>query len=265
MNGRLTWLCGSAWLAFAIGLLAVPEVGANGLRGSRSGGRGPRRPRVAATWRASRTPGLPRAATTGRSAMGTVKPPRAAIASSRTAARTTLSPGVYAYGSAASTRRYQAYGYGRGYHNRFRGGLYGYGRSQGNNRAIIARLRSVHASLARIDRDYQGHRVRAMHAIAMAIQQLSHRSMFSRRMGVLPAANIDMGLGMGRGRAGAGARRAQPMTQAQSDAVLGRDLRTLHGIGTQLGTQGYYTGGHNRALGHIRRAIHELNVALSIR
>jgi hypothetical protein len=123
----------------------------------------------------------------------------------------------------------------------------------------------VHASLARIDHDYQGHRVRAMHAITMAIQQLSHRSMVSRRMGVLPAANSNVGIGLVRGRSVAGARRAQPMTQAQSDALLSRDLRTLHGIGMQLGTQGYYTAGHNRALGHIRRAIHELKVALSIR
>ena len=52
-----------------------------------------------------------------------------------------------------------------------------YGRSQGNNRAIVSRLRSVHSSLARLDHDYNGHRVRAMHSISMAIRQLSHRSM----------------------------------------------------------------------------------------
>ncbi len=39
----------------------------------------------------------------------------------------------------------------------------GYGRSQSNNRAVVARLRSVHSSLARINHDYQGHRVNAMH------------------------------------------------------------------------------------------------------
>ncbi len=41
----------------------------------------------------------------------------------------------------------------------------------------VGRLQSVHASLARIDHDYKGHRVRAMHSVSMAIRQLSHRSM----------------------------------------------------------------------------------------
>ena len=84
-----------------------------------------------------------------------------------------VSPNTYTYGYGNGARRYQAYGYGNGYRNRRYGSGYGYGRSQGNNRAVVSRLRSVHASLARIDHDYQGHRVRAMHAISMAIRQLS--------------------------------------------------------------------------------------------
>ena len=79
-------------------------------------------------------------------------------------------------------------------------------RSQGNNRAIVSRLRSVHASLARVDHDYQGHRVRAMHAISMAIRQLSHRSMVYSGAGFASGMNNGMGMGhgMGMGMAGQG-------------------------------------------------------------
>ena len=80
-------------------------------------------------------------------------------------------------------RSYRAYGYGNGYRNRSYGRGYGYGRSQGLNRGVIAGLMSVRASLARVAHDYQGHRVRAMHAITMAIRQLSHRSMSYNGMG----------------------------------------------------------------------------------
>ena len=46
---------------------------------------------------------------------------------------------------------------------------------------------------------------------------------------------------------------------------MSQDLRTLQGINMQLSSQGNYTAGHGRASGHIQQAIHELNVALSIR
>jgi hypothetical protein len=174
---------------------------------------------------------------------------------------------MYTYGSGNGARNYRAYGYGNGYRNRRYGGGYGYGRSQGNNRSIIARLRSVHSSLARIDHDYQGHRVRAMHAISMAIRQLSHRSMNYGGMGVSSGTNNIRAMGMrqGAGGANAGARRRQPMSQAQSDARMSQDLRILQGVQMQLGSQGNYTSGHGQANGHVQRAIHELHVALSIR
>jgi hypothetical protein len=174
-----------------------------------------------------------------------------------------LSSGLYTYGYGSGARRYVPYGYGPGYHNRYRGGRYGYGRSQGNNRAIVARLRSVHASLARIDHDYQGHRARAMHAIAMAIRQLTHRSR-ARGIGFGPGTSGNATVATAFG-VGAGARRPLVMSQAQSDARMGRDLRILQGISMQLGIQGYNTAGHARALGHVRVAIHELNTALAIR
>jgi hypothetical protein len=103
-----------------------------------------------------------------------------------------------------------------------------------------------------------------MHAIATAIRQLTHRSM---------ARGIAIGLGtkhnptlMTRlGGIAASARRPQLLTQAQSDARMGRDLRTLQGISMQMGAQGYVTPGHMWALRHVRRAIQELHTALSNR
>jgi hypothetical protein len=128
-------------------------------------------------------------------------------------------------------------------------------------------------SLARLDHDYQGHRVRAIHAISMAIRQLSHRSMVYRGVGFSSGMNNGasrgMGAGMGRGMRqnglGGGGRRGQVMPQAQSDARMSQALRNLQGIAMQLSNQGAHTMGHGRALGHVQHAVHELNVALSIR
>jgi hypothetical protein len=197
--------------------------------------------------------------------------------SGHTKAMTTAatSPYNYTYGVGSSARRYRAYGYGRGYRNRYYGGRYGYGRSQGYNRAIVARLRSVHATLARIDHDYQGHRVRAMHQTAMAIRQLTHRSMvysgmgFGQNMNNALAMGMGVGLRRGAGRAGAGlgagVRRKPHMTQAQSDARMSQAMRNLQGVHMQLTSQGSVSGGHARARGHVQQAIRELNVALAIR
>jgi len=178
-------------------------------------------------------------------------------------------PTTYTYGSGTNAQGYRAYGYGRGYRNRYYGNRYGYGRSQGNNRAIIARLRAVQMALARVNHDYQGHRVRAMHAITMAIRQLSHRSMIYGSAGFAPGMNNGAGMGLRGGggglAAGAGGRRGQVMNQAQSDAIMSQSLRTLQGIGMQLGSLGSNTMGHARASGHIQMAVRELNTALSIR
>jgi hypothetical protein len=174
-------------------------------------------------------------------------------------------PYSFTYGTGNGARSYRAYGYGNGYRNRSYGSRYGYSRSQGNNRAIIARLRSVHASLARIDHDYQGHRVRAMHAISMAIRQLSHQSMVYSGVGFVPGVNGGRAIAAQQNGAGVRAGRRQPMTQAQSDARMSRDLRVLQGINMQLITQGRPTSGHARASGHVQHAIQELHLALSIR
>lgn len=197
---------------------------------------------------------------------------RAALAATSLGTNPFQSPYYYTYGAGRGARHYRAYGYGRGYRNRYYGNRYGYGRSQGYNRAIVGRLRSVHASLARLDHDYQGHRVRAMHAIAMAVRQLTHRSMVYRGLGF---GTGGWGMGMGarggavalNGNAGGRAVVGPRLTQAQSDARMGQALRTLQGIRMQMtgsGT-GFVAPGHGRALGHVQRAIRELNIALAIR
>jgi hypothetical protein len=205
-------------------------------------------------------------------ATGPVNRTRAGLFGAMSATPLALAPNSYTYGYGTGARPYRAYGYGWGYRNRYYGGGYGYGRSQGYNRAIVARLRAVRASLARIDHDYQGHRVRAMHSISMAIRQLSHRSMVYSGVGFAPGMNGGAAIGMRRGGTGglgaglgAGARGRQPMSQAQSDARMSRDLRALQGINMQLSHQGSNTPGHARARGHVQHAIYELGVALSIR
>lgn len=181
------------------------------------------------------------------------------------------SPFAYTYGTGAGARQYQPYGYGSGYRNRYyrTGNGYGYGRSQGLNRGVVARLRSVHAALSRIDHDYAGHRVRAMHAISMAIRQLSNQSMGYRGVGFAPGMNrgpgMGMGMGMRRSVLGGAGRGGQRMPQAQSDAVMSHSLRALQGVDMQLSNQGSSNMGHARARGYVEHAMQQLNVALSIR
>jgi hypothetical protein len=198
-----------------------------------------------------------------------VNPGTARTARTLRSTPTAASPYTYTYTNGTGSRSYRAYGYGRGYRSRSYGSGYGYGRSQRYNRAIVARLRSVHRNLARIDHDYQGHRVRAMHAVAMAIRQLSHRSMVYQGVGFAQGMNNGLAVGMGRGGNGLGrnmaaGRRVQRMPQAQSDARMSQALRTLQGIHMQL-SQVSNTAGHVRAQTHVQHAIGELNIALSIR
>ena len=135
--------------------------------------------------------------------------------------------------------------------------------NQQYNRAIVSKLRSTHGSLARLDHDYQGHRVRAMHAIGQAVQQLSRRSSSYSRTSfassLSPANRNRTGTG-----AGTGTGWRQPMSQAQSDARMRRALRTLQGIGVQMSSQSG-TSSQGRARGSIQRATRELSVALRVR
>jgi hypothetical protein len=226
------------------------------------------------------------ATTGGTNPTGVNRATRAAVQSQGTLSSSS-SPYRYTYGTGSGAHAYRAYGYGRGYRNRYYGTGYGYGRSQALNRAIVARLRSVHASLARLDHNYQGHRVQAMRNIQMAIRQLSHRSMMYNNGALASGMNNGLGVGQGMGNVrrmgniqgvannqgvrqiglggGVGVGGRQPMTQAQSDARMCQALRSLQGISMQLGNQGTNAMGHAGALGHVHQAMHHLNVALSIR
>lgn len=185
-------------------------------------------------------------------------------------------PNMYSYGSGANARRYTANGYGQGYRNRY--GNRGYGRSQGNARAIVSRLRSVHSTLARIDHDYRGHRAKAAHSISNAIRVLSHRSRGYNQMGMggangigganrmLAANNRNAGVGRNNNNnrgAGNGVR-GNRMSQAQSDSLMSHALRTTQGIHMQLANQGTRSN-HNVARTHVSRAIREMNMALAVR
>ncbi len=206
------------------------------------------------------------AATVSRSApLGTTKGAASALGKTTATRAKSISPYIYSYGHGPRARHYRAYGYGFGFRNRYYRRGYVYGRSQGSSRAIVARLRSVHASLARIDRDYQGHRVRSMQAIAMAIRQISHRPMGYRNVGLARGGNNGLTMGMRRGGFGAGARRGPSMPQSLSDARMSRALRTLQGVNMQLNSHGYANMSHARASGYVQHAMGELQVALSIR
>ena len=287
MTTRSSWVHGSLLATLLVGLMAMPEADA---KGSRGGHHAAHAPRVSSAHRSNRAPAhkapkMPRAAAPARNnvahannaqvhknnmqahannatAAGITNPARVAPNTTHAANH---SPYSYTYGSGANARHYRAYGYGRGYRNRYNGSGHGYGRSQGNTRAIVSRLRSVHSSLARINQSYQGHRTRAMHSISLAIRQLSHRSMIYRNTGF--ASNMNNGRGLGNRQVGLGAntRRTQPLTQAQADGRMSQHLRTLQGINMQLSSQGTNTTSHARARGHVQMALRELNTALSIR
>ena len=124
--------------------------------------------------------------------------------------------------------------------------------------------------LARANHDYQGHRARAMQHVSMAIRSLSHQSMGYRGMGMGMGNGMNLAGAMGMrrvggGGAGFGARRTMVMSQAQSDAIMSQALRTLQGIGMQLGSTGTYSGGHAQASMHVQRATQEVGIALSVR
>jgi hypothetical protein len=128
-------------------------------------------------------------------------------------------------------------------------------------------LQSAYNTLQQADHDYQGHRVRAMAEIAMAMRhlggggQMNGMGMNGMGAGINGAGNIN-GAGAG------GARRPQ----AQSDAALRQAIGYLRNARNQLGSgmngnsaMGGGQGQTHRAHGPISKAINELEVALSIR
>jgi hypothetical protein len=245
---------GSLILVVIAVLVANPDVNAAG-KGSRGGG-GHSGPARAVPSRSNSRAAASRQAQGQRStrsftASGTVGPGQV------------LTP--YRYGT----------GRMRGYANRprywtNRGYSYGnrYAMANQNIRLIVNRLRQTHAMLARIDHDYQGHRVQAMRAISRAVQQLTHQRATTYGISAMGMNGPGVNALSLRNRAGAGVRvgaaRVQPMTQGQSDAHMRRALRNLQGVHTQLTAQGS-TANHWRARGSVQRAMRELNVALNVR
>jgi hypothetical protein len=110
----------------------------------------------------------------------------------------------------------------------------------GANAQIIAQLKATRALLNLADRDYQGHRAKAVHEITKAIHRLAN----------LP------------GKAGQGPARQPGGKEAQdvSDAQLRQGIQQLQQIETLLNN-----GKHPRALTHIQTAIKEMQTALTIR
>jgi hypothetical protein len=184
---------------------------------------------------------------------------------------------TYAYKNGSTTRNYRPSGYGRGYRNRYYGNSRNYGRSQSNDRSLVARLRSVHSTLTHIDHDYRGHRSRAAHHISLAIRQLSHRSRYSSSS-TSTGQNNGLTAGMnGRQNANSvnGTRRQNQngntngqrprMSQAQSDQRMSQALRTTQGVSMQLTHQSQNHNSHRLAQTRLRHAMHEMNVALAAR
>lgn len=119
-------------------------------------------------------------------------------------------------------------------------------------RGIVSQLRSVHSSLARLDHDYHGNRVRAMHSISTAVRHLSHSSSGSMR-----PLNVGMrGIHHGSG--------THHLPQAQSDARIRMASHRLNLIAGQLQAHGS-SSRHYRALGSMQQAQHFLTVALQVR
>jgi hypothetical protein len=164
-------------------------------------------------------------------------------------------------------RRYWGYAVGRRY------GAYNSALALNHryNQMVIARLRTAHANLARINHDYAGNRVRAMHNIGMAIRQLSHRSMMYQGVGYAPRVNnLAMQTGAGR-RIGTGTG-GMRMPQAMSDARMRHSLYLVQGAGQMLAQSGggmNYNNGYNagraRALGYVQMAAHHIHMGLMIR
>jgi hypothetical protein len=231
--------------------------------------------------RAARSAQSRQSANAARSAQARV----AANATRSTQARQTAkATGSVASGVVGSNSTYRA-GMGRSNAYRYRprtsayrGYSYGnrYATGNRNIQSLVTRLRATHRSLAQINHDYQGHRVRAMRAVGTAIRQLTNRSSstvaFNNNLNGLGANNLN-GLGANnlnglRARNGAalggGVAGGQMLPQAQSDARMKRALSTLRGVHTQLTRQGY-TANHARARSSVQNAMRELNIGLTVR
>jgi hypothetical protein len=105
----------------------------------------------------------------------------------------------------------------------------------------ITQLKETRALLALADRDYDGHRVKAVNEIAWAVHRLAN----------LP----------GKPALGDVAKQPNgPEPQALSDAQLRQSILQLQQVGNAVND-----GKHPRVVNHIKNAIKELEIALTIR
>ena len=204
------------------------------------------------------SPSSSSAARLNRTVPGSVMLPRTATRATSASRRYATSRSRY-YGNRAGVRRSRGYGYSRRY-----------AVANQNTRAVVQRLRSTHSSLARLDHDYQGHRVRAMRSIQRAIRQLSHTSMngrngYANRGGVNGVNGVNNRNGVnGLNRGGLAARGNRPIPQAQSDARMRRAGQTLQAVNMQL-SRNSGTSSHAYARRYVQTAMREIGVALQVR
>jgi hypothetical protein len=133
-----------------------------------------------------------------------------------------------------------------------------------NNGAFVLALRSAAYSLSQTDRDYEGHRARALHQVIQAMRHLmpsSMRGSLPNNSAVASSKRSQAGAGAA---AKAGAGKKDPMKQEASDAHLRDALSTLTSVQSHLANQ-VGTPSHVRASSSIQGAIQELNQALAAR
>jgi hypothetical protein len=178
--------------------------------------------------------------------------------------RTRVASAYAPYGYRGGIRRNRGYSSRSRYYGRR---SYGYGnrnyQAQQFNRMLAQQLRTAHRNLAQLDREYQGHRVRAMRATSLAIRQLGGRSTYYRGMNAFGnAGQANNGL---RNRAGVnGGAGVARMSQAQADAWVRRSQRILMAVNQQLTARGY-TQRHVRSRAYVQTGMQELNTALTVR
>jgi len=258
MKNTSSGLLASSLLAALALLVAAPEADAKGTskpKASHAGGHHPSAGRAPAAQRATphvavkppkaMKPSAPRAMNRPQASRPQASRSQVKVNRSGVSRRNTASQRV--------NRRSYARQRGDSHGNRYASG-------SANASLVVRRLRATHATLARVNRDYQGHRVRAMVSIAQAIRQLEHRSGGSRGMALAMPIVARRNKGAGNGR--------PAMSQAQADSLVKRSLQSLKSIDRQMtiATNGLMAGStQGRARGSIRRAIRELDVALSVR
>jgi hypothetical protein len=111
------------------------------------------------------------------------------------------------------------------------------------DQASVSLLRTVHVKLQEADRDYQGHRVRALHHVSEALHHL----------GSSAPAGLGSGSSLGN------------LPQAQSDEILRDSLQKLRNAEGQLGMQSSGAPHRSRARSALGQAVRELEFALRIR